>query len=166
MKRLSDLDEELLDLDEEDFDDEEPEEDYDTDYGFEDRMPGVKIMIPVVIGIVVLALLTGVAVLILMNRGEKEPAAWASVQSPEEISDPETETETAEPDENRTPEPAETDPEETVSEQEPAAPEAEEEAISEAEDPQPSSMSTEQGTEVDVARLLPPAVWRRRTRLP
>lgn len=156
MKRLSDLDEELIDLDEEDLDDEydgEDEEDDEYDYGREAL--NKKILIPV-IAVVILLVITVVTVILLTGRRKEEPIVETAVSTEENMTEQELENSgAAESDgpemslEKETVETVEdTDTETDVTETEGDSMEAD------VEDPQTSTMSTEQGTEVNVAELL------------
>lgn len=153
MKKLSDLDDELIDLDEEDLDDEYDEEDDESDYG--KVVLNKKIVIPV-IAVVLLLVITVVAVILLAGRRKEEPVAETAVSTGESMEEQELEySGAAESDEleksleEETPEAVEgTDMENDVTETEDDSMEAE------AEDPQTSTMSTEQGTEVNVTELL------------
>lgn len=158
MKKLSDLDDELLDLDDdsdeydraydEDYEEEDDRYDYDDDDD-DYPLPSAKFIIPAAIAAVLILAAIIVFIIVTGRTTRKiiEPtvAPADEIISDQEIDDPEniqSEDEAADaadidddffPDESGTEEGA---------------------VNTEAEDPQSSSMSTEQGTEVDVTELL------------
>ena len=161
MKKLGDLDDELLDLDDEfdDYDDESDidyEEDYDEeDYDEDDEddpLPAARFIIPVA-AVAVLGIIVIIIVIVITGRATRkvmEPIVEntdypASEQMREQDVDSTKHTETEDEitsvinleDEKVKSETGDDDAENT-----------------EPEDPQSSSMSTEQGTEVDVTELL------------
>lgn len=169
MKKLSDLDDEFLDLDEEDlyedslddgnYDDESysdedyeyDDEDYEDDY--EGRMPDKRVLIPV-IAVVVLLVVTVLAVIFLTGRKKDEPEEVSALPYGDESVEQESEdtalTESVAP---------ETEEENDILSRESTETETDngpEEADTEevADDPQSDTMSTDQGTEVNVTELL------------
>lgn len=162
MKRLSDLDDELLDLDDDSGDHEdEYSDDYIEDYGDDDEddeddyddddypLPSAKFIIPIAI-VAVLILAGIIAFIIVTGRTTQkvmEPtvALEDDVVSEQEIDDLADEqikdgiTDVIDNDEEIPSEDVDVEDDEV-------------EAV--ADDPQSSSMSTEQGTEVDVSALL------------
>lgn len=147
MKKLGDLDDELLDLDDEpdDYAEESDEDDYDDyeDDEFDDdyEFPSVKFILP--IAIVALLIIIGIVFFIIMTgRNTRETEGTPDVK-PEEIITGVTDV----GDEISTEEDAETESAETEESKDLENPE-------DPEDPQSSSMSAEQGTEVDVSALL------------
>lgn len=152
MKRLSDLDDELMDLDDEYDDDEtdysyEYEEEEDEDEG-EYGLPIAKFMIPIVI-VAVLGIIAIIAVIIMTGRSTKEIMESTVAETDGSVSDqlPEQELESVE---DEMPEEITTD----VIDTEDDSTEDDETENPESEDPQSASMSSEQGTEVDVSALL------------
>ena len=152
MKKLSDLDDELLDLDDdsedyEDEDDDRYEDDYDDD-GY--PISAAKFIIPAAAA-AVLIFIAVIVVIIMIGRKTRavmEPMAVEPVGSVteelQEIADTDSirlEDEIADVIEDA----------QVLSEEEEADGEAE---SAETEDPEPTTMSTEQGTEVDVTALL------------
>lgn len=169
MKKLSDLDDEFLDLDEEDlyedslddenYDDESysdenyeyDDEDYEEDY--EVRMPDRRILIPVV-AVVVLLVVTVVAVIFLAGRKKDEPEEVSAVLYGDESVEQESEdmalTESVAPETEEENDTLSGESTETETENEPEEADTEEAA----DDPQSDTMSTDQGTEVNVTELL------------
>lgn len=162
MKKLSDLDDEFLDLDEEDlyedslddenYDDESySDEDYEEDY--EARMPDRRILIPVV-AVVVLLVVTVVAVIFLAGRKKDEPEEVSAVPYGDESVEQESEdmalTESVAPETEEENDTLSGESTETETENEPEEADTEEAA----DDPQSDTMSTDQGTEVNVTELL------------
>lgn len=156
MKKLGDLDDELLDLDDEfdDYDDESDidyEEDYDED-DEDDPLPAARFIIPVA-AVAVLGIIVIIIVIVITGRATRkvmEPIVEntdypASEQMREQDVDSTKHTETE--DEIT----SVTDLEDEKVKSETGDDDAEN---TEPEDPQSSSMSTEQGTEVDVTELL------------
>lgn len=149
MKKLSDLDDELLDLDEEDDYEEEFD---DEDYDYEGGRPDKRILIPVVV-VVILLVITAVVVIILTGRKKEEPETETvstiasendvEVQDYENIADGQSGENETEPEK-----------EEIMPPEEDAGEETDADAEVDAEDPQDSTMGTDQGTEVNVAELL------------
>lgn len=169
MKKLSDLDDEFLDLDEEDlyedslddgnyddesYSDEDYEydgEDYEDDY--EGRMPDKRVLIPV-IAVVALLVVTVLAVIFLTGRKKDEPEEVSALPYGDESVEQESEdtalTESVAPEteeENDT-----LSRESTETEMDNGPEEADTEEV--ADDPQSDTMSTDQGTEVNVTELL------------
>lgn len=169
MKKLSDLDDEFLDLDEEDlyedslddenYDDESysdenyeyDDEDYEEDY--EVRMPDRRILIPVV-AVVVLLVVTVVAVIFLAGRKKDEPEEVSAVPYGDESVEQESEdmalTESVAPETEEENDTLSGESTETETENETEEADTEEAA----DDPQSDTMSTDQGTEVNVTELL------------
>lgn len=169
MKKLSDLDDEFLDLDEEDlyedslddgnYDDERysdedyeyDDEDYEDDY--EGRMPDKRVLIPV-IAVVALLVVTVLAVIFMTGRKKDEPEEVSALPYGDESVEQESEdtalTESVAPEteeENDT-----LSRESTETEMDNGPEEADTEEV--ADDPQSDTMSTDQGTEVNVTELL------------
>lgn len=169
MKKLSDLDDEFLDLDEEDlyedslddgnYDDESysdedyeyDDEDYEDDY--EGRMPDKRVLIPV-IAVVALLVVTVLAVIFMTGRKKDEPEEVSALPYGDESVEQESEdtalTESVAPEteeENDT-----LSRESTETEMDNGPEEADTEEV--ADDPQSDTMSTDQGTEVNVTELL------------
>lgn len=153
MKRLSDWDEELLDLDDEADENEYEELDNSRDFEDEDYpLPTGRII--VIIALVSLLVLI-IAVLAIVMTGRKKPEAVEADNSVvEEIQEPVSEVATeiadSESEDASEPDPASETPEKTEVEETVT----DEEETLESEDPQSASMSTDQGTEVDVGALL------------
>lgn len=161
MKKLSDLDDDLLDLDDEsdDYDDEidrSYEEDYDEeDYDEDDEdyaLPAAKLIIPIAAAASVI-LIVIIVVIVMTGRTTKkilEPAVETDGMSAQLIQDQEFEDEKdveleAVEDE---------EPEDNITDVVKNSDDAEEDEPEDSDDPQSESMSTEQGTEVDVSVLL------------
>ena len=169
MKKLSDLDDEFLDLDEEDlyedslddgnYDDESysdedyeyDDEDYEDDY--EGRMPDKRVLIPV-IAVVALLVVTVLAVIFMTGRKKDKPEEVSALPYGDESVGQESEdtalTESVAPEteeENDT-----LSRESTETEMDNGPEEADTEEV--ADDPQSDTMSTDQGTEVNVTELL------------
>lgn len=169
MKKLSDLDDEFLDLDEEDlyedslddgnYDDERysdedyeyDDEDYEDDY--EGRMPDKRVLIPV-IAVVALLVVTVLAVIFMTGRKKDKPEEVSALPYGDESVGQESEdtalTESVAPEteeENDT-----LSRESTETEMDNGPEEADTEEV--ADDPQSDTMSTDQGTEVNVTELL------------
>lgn len=152
MKKLSDLDDELFDLDDEDYED----EDYSTeDYEDEEEHGPVsaRFIIPVavaaVIAIIVIIVIVVVTVRSTRNTIETDviESDTEAVEIEQSIEDGENVTDTkniTDVMENKPPKTDEEDEEQTDGI----------EGGDGMEDPQPESMSTEQGTAVDVTQLL------------
>lgn len=161
MKKLSDLDDDLLDLDDEsdDYDDEidrSYEEDYDEedyDEGDEDyALPAAKLIIPIAAAASVI-LIVIIVVIVMTGRTTKkilEPAVETDGMSAQLIQDQEfedekdVELEAVEDEES----------EDNITDVVKNSDDAEEDEPGDSDDPQSESMSTEQGTEVDVSVLL------------
>lgn len=176
MKKRRDLEDQFVDLDEE-F--EEQDEDYD-DYEEADDvwLPGRKIMIPVIIAVVILII--GVVLVIILtgkkkeqpavetgslsakqadepdtsrmdegglDAGEQAPDAGTQTEKKEEIGQGKSETDGREPEGQAPEESEESDLEESGLQESDSS-------ESTSQDPQSSSMSSDQGTEVDVSELL------------
>ena len=156
MKKLSDLDDELLDLDDDSQDYENKSdrgfgEDYDDDYEEGDySLPATRLIIPVVAA-AALILITVIVVIIMTGRTTRKVMEPTAVEPENSVTDElqEQEIDVVESTQQEDKITGVTD--ESVEMQESLA---EEESNEDAEDPQSSSMSTEQGTEVDVTRLL------------
>lgn len=159
MKRLSDLDDlddEFMDLDDE-FDQDNPKKDYevyDDDYDgeYDDSLgdyplPSTRIIILIAI-VGILAVAAMILVLVLTGKKKEPPEVNIPVieQVPEQESD---HTEIEDEAENM-----DLRNDEEAADEGAIPPEDEDSDGSEAEDPQSSSMSTEQGAEVDVSELL------------
>lgn len=155
MKKLSDLDDELLDLDDDpdEFEDEsdsdyvEGNDDYDDEDDDDYSYPVAKFMIPIAVA-AVLILAAIIAFIVITGRNAKQVIGEVGVETGDLNGDQEIEDVTdVTPNDNIT---------EVINngdgEQRPPEDDLIEE--DEEEDPQPSSMSTEQGTEVDVSALL------------
>ena len=159
MKKLGDLDEELIDLDDEfdDYKDESDsyEEEYDDDEDDEDYVYPAKLIIPVAVAAVLL-LVAVIAFIIVTGRNTRkiiEPVVAEMDDSVSgEIQGQELEDTVGAEIEDYITSVTEADKEQTTSAEEETS--DEEEVSVESEDPQPSSMSTEQGTEVDISALL------------
>ena len=152
MKKLSDLDDELLDLDDdsedyEDEDDDRYEDDYDDD-GY--PISAAKFIIPAAAA-AVLIFIAVIVVIIMIGRKTRavmEPMAVEPVGSVTEELQEIADTDSIRPED----EIADViEDAQVLSEEEEADGEAE---SAETEDPEPTTMSTEQGTEVDVTALL------------
>lgn len=156
MKKLSDL-EELLDLDEEyeeDYDDED--ELYESDYGDRRGVSVRKILIPVIL-VVILLLLILVAVIVLKGRRDKEQAVETVQSSMEDALEQQEETTAMQAGSMETEEEPREETallEETAAEKENGLASEEEMTEQPEQDPQGATMSTGQGTEVDVTELL------------
>lgn len=150
MKKLSDLDDELMDLDDEyeddeaDYEDEYEEEDDEDDY----ELPVAKFMIPVVIA-AVLGIVAIIAVIIITGKKTRE-IMESTVAETDDLVSEQLQEQGLENMEDEMPEEIITD----VIDTEDDTAEDDETENPESEDPQSSSMSTEQGTEVDVSELL------------
>lgn len=150
MRKLSDLDDEFMDLEDEfDLDNtkKDPEDDYDEEY--EDSLegyplPSAKIIILVaIVGILAVTAM----ILVLIMTGKKNKPSEVNIPVVEQVPEQDnTETEDMAEDADFADSGGMTDTEDK----------SEDEDLEglEAEDPQSSSMSTEQGAEVDVTELL------------
>ena len=151
MKKLSDLDDELIDLDEEDLYDESDDEGDDPYY--EAGMPDKRILIPVIVAVMLLVI-TVVAVILLTGRKKDVPAAETAMPVEGDLSEHVFEDSVGEENVGAQIDSEEEDEvvpaEESMEEEADAVPEAE----IEEEDPQSATMSTDQGTEVNVGELL------------
>lgn len=169
MKKLSDLDDEFLNLDEEDlyedslddgnYDDESysdedyeyDDEDYEDDY--EGRMPDKRVLIPV-IAVVVLLVVTVLAVIFMTGRKKDGPEEVSALPYGDESVEQESEdtalTESVAPETEEENDILSRESTETETENEPEEADTEEVA----DDPQSDTMSTDQGTEVNVTELL------------
>lgn len=153
MKKLSDLDDDLLDLDDEsdgydgeidrsygeDYDEEDYDED-DEDYA----LPAAKLIIPIAAAASVI-LIVIIVVIIMTGRTTKkilEPAVETDGMSAQLIQDQEFEDET------------DVEPEDDITDVIDDLKDVAENEFENSDDPQSVSMSTEQGTEVDVSELL------------
>lgn len=154
MKRLSDLDNDLIDLDEEDGYEEEFDDDGEdgSDYGYEGRVPGKAIVI-LVIAAAVLLVITVIAVILLTGKKKEGQAVEAVIPTEEAMAGQEEPEDTVDEayQEADTAQGQEHDEEKAD-----GAPDEEIDAGEEtqAEDPQASTMGTDQGSEVDVTELL------------
>lgn len=153
MKKLSNLDDDLMDLDDEpdgyidersrDYEDGDDEEEYDEeddDY----TLPALKLIIPVAAA-AALILIVIVVVIVMTGKTTKkilEPAIETDGMSVQPIQDQELEDE------------KDAAPEDNITGAIEEADETAEEEHDGTDDPQSDSMSTEQGTEVDVSALL------------
>ena len=162
MKKLSDLDDELLDLDD---DPDEYEEESDSDYeeGYDDyddeddddySYPVAKFMIPIAVA-AVLILAAIIAFIVITGRNARQVIGEVGVETDDlnggqEIED----VPDVQPEDKITDVTNNGDEEQPPTEEDLVEGDEEEEEEAESEDPQSSSMSTEQGTEVDVSALL------------
>lgn len=167
MKKLSDLDEELLDLDEEADDhyeyDEDYEEDsieeYDEDYGEDDyddepvRIPKKFLVIAAVAALAVAVIIILVIVIQTVFSSASESKSAEPVMQTENIVQQEQDTGSADEAQQESADDGLTSENGDEIAQTEEAEGLEPEEVS-SQDPQNSNMSTEQGTEVDVAELL------------
>ena len=150
MKKLSDWDEELLDLDEEDSD----KEAFDDEFGYGAGMLDRKIWIPVITAVLLIAI-TVIVVIILMGRKKEETAVETVVPEKIETAGQRLNDPAVEEEEGQEASSAESEIQsfqENIDEETDGADNGAGET--EAEDPQTSTMSTDQGTEVNVTDLL------------
>lgn len=151
MKRLSDWDEELLDLDDEADENEYEELDNGCDFEDEDYpLPTGRIIIIIALTSFLVLI---IAVLAIVMTGRKKPEVVEADNSvveeiQESVSEVETEIADIESEDVSEPDPVSETPEKAEE-----AVTDEEETLG-SEDPQSASMSTDQGTEVDVGALL------------
>lgn len=156
MKKISDWDEELLDLDQEDSDEEVFDDAYDDEYDLEGVLPGRRIWIPVITAIL-LIVITVVLVMIFTGKKREEPVT-ESIDSEEtgtteqDYEEPAAEVGTHTSLSGEDPV-EETAAAKTETEAETGA-ETGAEVEAETEDPQTATMSTDQGTEVNITELL------------
>lgn len=148
MKKISDWDEELLDLDQEDSDEEVFDDAYDDEYDLEGVLPGRRIWIPVITAIL-LIVITVVLVMIFTGRKREEPVT-ESIDSEETGTTEQDYEEPAAEEGTHTSLSGEDPVEETAA----AKAEIGAEVEAETEDPQTATMSTDQGTEVNITELL------------
>lgn len=153
MKKLSDLDDDLWDLDDEseDYDNESDRdygEDYDGEYDEENdadyALPAAKLIIPVAVAASVL-LIVIIVVIVMTGKTTKkllEPVVETDGQSVQPIQ--EQEIEDAENSES----------EDDITDVIEGSGDMTEDELADSDDPQSESMSSEQGTEVDVSALL------------
>ena len=167
MKKLSDLDDELLDLDDEpeDYDDEaddrydedydvDNDDDYDDRYGDDDyySLSAAKFIIPAAAA-AVLILIAVIVVIIMTGRKTRAVIEPAAVEPAESVSNELREQEINDADNTQSEDEITDDIDGET--QELSDEETDVEAVNaETQDPEPATMSTEQGTEVDVAELL------------
>ena len=155
MKKLSDLDDDLLDLDDDsdDYEDDRgDEEEYDEVYDEEDdvdyALPAAKLIIPIAVAAAII-LIVIIVVIVMTGRTTKKilgPAVETDGLSVQPIQEQELDdTDDSESEDNITDVMNESN---EMSEDEP------EDSPEDSADPQPESMSAEQGTEVDVSALL------------
>lgn len=173
MRKLSDLDDDFLDLDEEEdyedsFEDEDDYEEEEESYAVR-RLSDRRLLLPIVAA-AILGVIVIVAVVLILGRNQGKDAALETLQqtgNAEAGQEPETaggeETQTA--DTGTTPEQNDQAAEDAggsapdagdapaVAAADEAGPENAD-AAQQAQDPQTSNMSTAQGTEVNVAELL------------
>lgn len=167
MKKLSDLDEELLDLDEEADDYYEYEEDYEEDYieeydedydedNYDDepaRIPKKFLVIAAVAALAIAVIIILVIVIRMVFSSASERKTAEPVMQTENIVHQEQDTGSADEAQQESVEDGLTsENEDEIAQIEEAEDLKPEEASS--QDPQNSNMSAEQGTEVDVAELL------------
>ena len=155
MKKLSDLDDDLLDLDDDsdDYEDDRgDEEEYGEVYDEEDdvdyALPAAKLIIPIAVAAAII-LIVIIVVIVMTGRTTKKilgPAVETDGLSVQPIQEQELDdTDDSESEDNITDVMNESN---EMSEDEP------EDSPEDSADPQPESMSAEQGTEVDVSALL------------
>lgn len=147
MKKLSDLDDELVDLDDEfdrDYGEDDDEEEYDEEDDEDYALPAAKLIIPIAVAASVI-LIVIIVIIVMTGRTTKkilEPAVETDGQAVQPIQDQELEdADDAEPEDSITD--VIEDPDEMAEDQ-----------SGDLDDPQTESMSSEQGTEVDVSALL------------
>lgn len=154
MKRLSDLDDELLDLDEEVDDDYEDDYDYEEDESYDEfAMTSKKFLIIAAIAVLVLAVII-ILMLVVKGSGKNEAENVmhtdnVTVQEQDTGSTDDAKQEIAEDDltsgnDDEITQSAEMESQETEQEQDSV----------ESKDPQEANMGAEQGTEVDITELL------------
>lgn len=157
MKKLSDLDGELLDLDNdsdeyEDESDRDYEEDYD-DYDDEEySYSAAKFLIPIAVA-AVLILAAIIAFIVITGKNTKQVIEEIGVEADDLGGEQEIENVNDAQSDNKISDVIGDDEEEQLPPEEDLI-EADGEEVDQPEDPQSSSMSTEQGTEVDVSALL------------
>lgn len=152
MKKLGDLDDELLDLDDESdigYDEDYDDEDYDDE---EDSLPIARFIIPVA-SLAVLGIIVIIIVIVITGRATKKVIEPTVAHTDHSVSGQmkEQDTDSTKHVETEDKITDVTDLEDEILESETGDDVAEN---MESEDPQSSSMSTEQGTEVDVSALL------------
>lgn len=151
MKKLSDLEDvDLLDLDEEYEDDEAL---YESDYDEEGSIPVRKIMVFVMISAVLLIAIVA-AVIVLVGQKDKESAVEAAVSSEADREQERTVQDGDEADTGEAEEETKLPEEMDVKPDDGAEEEAEQTTETQDPDPQSVTMSTDQGTEVNVTELL------------
>ena len=151
MKKLSDLEDvDLLDLDEEYEDDEAL---YESDYDEEGSIPVRKIMVFVMISAVLLIAIVA-AVIVLVGQKDKESAVEAAVSSEADREQERTVQDGDEADTGEAEEETKLPEEMDVKPDDGAEEEAEQTTETQDPDPQSATMSTDQGTEVNVTELL------------
>lgn len=150
MKKLSDLDDELLNLDDEpgDYEDEADDSYDDNDY----PLSAAKFIIPAAVA-AVLILITVIVFIIMTGRKTRAVIEPVVVEPEDTVTEEMQEQEIDGADNTQSEDEITGDMEEETQEmpEEEADGEAEN---AESEDPEPTTMSTEQGTEVDVTALL------------
>lgn len=155
MKKLSDLEDvDLLDLDEEYEDDYEDDEAlYESDYDEEGSIPVRKIVVFVMIAAVLLIAIVAV-VIVLARQKDKEPAVETAVSSEADREQEQTVQDGDEADTGEAEEETKLPEEMAVKPDDGAEEEAEQTTETQDPDPQSATMSTDQGTEVNVTELL------------
>lgn len=155
MKKLSDLEDvDLLDLDEEYEDDYEDDEAlYESDYDEEGSIPVRKIVVFVMIAAVLLIAIVAV-VIVLVGQKDKEPAVETAVSSEADREQEQTVQDGDEADTGEAEEETKLPEEMAVKPDDGAEEEAEQTTETQDPDPQSATMSTDQGTEVNVTELL------------
>lgn len=155
MKKLSDLEDvDLLDLDEEYEDDYEDDEAlYESDYDEEGNIPVRKIVVFVMIAAVLLIAIVA-AVIVLAGQKDKEPAVETAVSSEADREQEQTVQDGDEADTGEAEEETKLPEEMAVKPDDGAEEEAEQTTETQDPDPQSATMSTDQGTEVNVTELL------------
>lgn len=158
MKKLSDLDDEFLDLDDEPEDNDDGADDsYDEDYdgSYDDSgysLSDVKFIIPAAVA-AVLILIAVIVVIIMTGRKTRAVIEPMVVEPEDRFMEEMQEQEIDGADNTQSEDKITSDTEEEMQVLSEDETDAEAESA-ETEDPEPTNMSTEQGTEVDVAELL------------
>lgn len=147
MKKLSDLDDEWVDLDDEfdrDYGEDDDEEEYDEEDDEDYALPAAKLIIPIAVAASVI-LIVIIVIIVMTGRTTKkilEPAVETDGQAVQPIQDQELE------------DAADAEPEDSITDVMEDPDEMAEDQSGDLDDPQTESMSSEQGTEVDVSALL------------
>ena len=162
MKKLSDLDDELLDLDDDSEDyaeeaDDSYDEDNDDDYNdrYDDgdySLPAAKFIIPAAVA-AVLILITVIVFIIMTGRKTRAVIEPVVVEPKDTVTEEMQEQEIDDVDNTQSDDEITGDMEDET-QQLPDGETDMEAANTGTEDPEPATMSTEQGTEVDVTELL------------